>query len=133
MARMGRVFADLRCADCRRPSSTGSTTLTSDYDVPLLGAHKERAVGLFNTWFADMFGAESGDVFDTNVYGANAFVSSRRADADADADAQTAYTEIAHGGHVYRVVTIDSAMDGADAHEKDVGHQRPVLSTFLTM
>ena len=62
--------------------SVGSTNLTSDLDVTVSGPDTARFVAEFNRRFRAEFGAESGDVFDTQVYGAS-FVGPGRATSHA--------------------------------------------------
>lgn len=62
--------------------SVGSTNLTSDLDVTVSGPDTARFVAEFNRRFRAEFGAESGDVFDTQVYGAS-FVGPGRATSGA--------------------------------------------------
>jgi hypothetical protein len=64
--------------------SVGSTTLTSDYDVSVHGENKETVVVYFNDIFSSIFGAESGDVFDTNLYAVSALQSVARIDPTND-------------------------------------------------
>lgn len=51
--------------------SVGSVTPISDYDITVTGKSSADVVDEFNREFVDMFGNHSGDVFDTNLYGAS--------------------------------------------------------------
>jgi len=53
-------------------TSSGSNALTSDYDVSIHGDNKEDLVQHFNELFPNIFGSESGIVFDTNLYAVSA-------------------------------------------------------------
>ena len=51
--------------------SVGSTRITSDYDITVQGECVDNIVNRFNDYFYSIFGAESGTVFDTNLYGSS--------------------------------------------------------------
>lgn len=58
------------CDTCEAVS-VGSVTPTSDYDITVSGPKSAQVVKAFNNVFQDLFGGtESGDIFDTNLYGA---------------------------------------------------------------
>lgn len=51
--------------------SVGSTKLDSDYDITVQGDCVNNMISKFQNYFVAIFGAESGDVFDTNLYGSS--------------------------------------------------------------
>lgn len=60
--------------DCKHTcsfSSVGSVTNFSDYDVNVTGIKSTEIVEVFNQRFREIFGKESSEVFDTNVYGSS--------------------------------------------------------------
>ncbi|MBL4871931.1 MAG: hypothetical protein JKY41_00680 [Rhodobacteraceae bacterium] len=71
---IGRASADLKrrgIDDIPEPLAFGSNNLTSDYDLSIKvasGPGSADVVRQFNREFRKRFGAESGTVFDTNVY-----------------------------------------------------------------
>lgn len=62
------IIKSLKCNDCI-VSSSGSTTLLSDYDVTTSGSQKEKIAIEFSKEFNKYFQDTSDNVFDTNVYG----------------------------------------------------------------
>jgi hypothetical protein len=68
---LNTIKKDVNCNDCSF-RSVGSVTLTSDYDVSVFGSSKEEIVKRFNQIFVELFNNESGDIFDTNIYGVTA-------------------------------------------------------------
>jgi hypothetical protein len=53
--------------------SVGTATPTSDYDLSIYGSQSGKVVKDFNDVFRKIFKKESGDIFDTNVYGSYSF------------------------------------------------------------
>lgn len=70
---LNTIKHELKCNNCSF-RSVGSVTLTSDYDVSAFGKKKEEVVTRFNELFVDIFGEESGIVFDTNIYGVTSLI-----------------------------------------------------------
>lgn len=92
--------------------SVGSTNLTSDMDVTVSGPDTARFVARFNAQFrAEFGGAESGDVFDTQVYGAS-FVDPGRAGA--------AYAQILVHGEPFRELKPFVALAVEDEYSQHV-------------
>lgn len=56
------------CIDCYA-KSVGSVTLKSDYDITIFGSKSWLIIEIFNKTFRALFGRESGETFDTNLYG----------------------------------------------------------------
>jgi len=61
-----------KCAKCSA-YSVGSITSTSDYDITVFGPRASIIVEQFNDLFNDIWGVESGLIFDTNLYGTGYF------------------------------------------------------------
>lgn len=70
---LNTVIKNIKCNKCTY-HSVGSTTFTSDYDVSVFGPNKEDVVKMFNELFVKIFGAESGEVFDSNIYGVTSLI-----------------------------------------------------------
>ena len=58
----------LKCPTCTY-ESVGSESPSSDYDITVSTGKASRVIKYFNNTFTQLFGMDSGTMFDTNVYG----------------------------------------------------------------
>jgi hypothetical protein len=64
-----KIAQQIQCTRFCVANSVGSTTITSDYDITLTGPFAYLIIKYFNEHFRNEFNAESGEIFDTNLYG----------------------------------------------------------------
>lgn len=63
-----QVVRDIGCVTCNW-QSVGGVNPTSDYDLSVYGPDADQVVSEFNRQFRETYGCESGEMFDTNIYG----------------------------------------------------------------